>query len=86
MNMLFMRNFVIALAVLALVPVAAFSAPSETANPAAWRPRERWRGFNLPGTRDTLDKSCPASRIQAPSAISVSPAASLKYLPHSEHV
>ena len=48
-NMLFMRNFVIALAVLAFVPVAAFSAPSETANPAAWRPRERWRGFNLPG-------------------------------------
>ena len=43
-----MRRLFLALVALAFT-VGTFGDASPACNPAAWRPRERWRGFNLEG-------------------------------------
>ena len=43
-----MHRFLFVLAALT-VSAGAFGDASPACNPAAWRPRERWRGFNLEG-------------------------------------
>ena len=43
-----MRRLFLALAALAFF-IGAFGDAPPACNPAAWRPRERWRGFNLEG-------------------------------------
>jgi len=44
-----MKKFAVAVVILSLAPISVVSASPETVNPATWRPRERWRGFNLEG-------------------------------------
>ena len=49
MNITSMKKFAVAVVILSLAPISVVSASPETVNPATWRPRERWRGFNLEG-------------------------------------